>query len=147
MHESKATAVPFYLLQVRAFQCSARCCEDRSSSQVVVQSCLQDCMSPVVEAESRIKEEVQQLQVLVSYPGTMQKIDNGLWGGNWYWSWRNVFIFRYLIAIFFFFCYLLTIILHVANWLALGLGMRLEYGYSTYMCMCIRFCASPMKMV
>ena len=65
MHESKATAVPFYLLQVRAFQCSARCCEDQSSSQVVVQSCLQDCMRPVVEAESRIKEEVQQLQVLL----------------------------------------------------------------------------------
>lgn len=86
MRESKATAVPFYLLQVRAFQCSARCCEDQSSSQVVVQSCLQDCMRPVVEAESRMKEEVQQLQVLVclvSYPGTMQKIENGLWGENW----------------------------------------------------------------
>ena len=65
MRESKVTAAPFYLLQVRAFQCSARCCEDQSSSQVVVQSCLQDCMRPVVEAESRIKEEVQQLQVLL----------------------------------------------------------------------------------
>ena len=60
---------------------------------MVVQSCLQDCMRPVMEAESRMKEEVQQIQVyinLVLLPDTIQKIEKGLWGQD---SSRNVIVF------------------------------------------------------
>lgn len=50
-------------------------------------------MRPVMEAESRMKEEVQQIQVyinLVLLPDTIQKIEKGLWGQD---SSRNVIVF------------------------------------------------------
>lgn len=50
-------------MQVQAFQCSAKCCQDQHSSQEVIQRCLSGCMQPVLEAEQKLKSEVEQLQV------------------------------------------------------------------------------------
>ena len=52
-----------YCSQVEAFRCSARCCEDRVSSQDVVQRCLANCMQPVMDSEKTLQSELQQLQV------------------------------------------------------------------------------------
>ena len=60
-----------YLPQVRAFKCSAKCCEDQYSSQQVIQSCLKTCMTPVAETEGRLKQEVEQLQVSEKSSGTV----------------------------------------------------------------------------
>lgn len=48
---------------MQAFQCSAKCCQDQHSSQEVIQRCLSGCMQPVLEAEQKLKSEVEQLQV------------------------------------------------------------------------------------
>lgn len=49
--------------QVKAFLCSAKCCEDKNSSQSVLQGCMQNCMAPVRQAEETIKMELNQFQV------------------------------------------------------------------------------------
>ncbi|XP_064382436.1 protein FAM136A-like [Halichondria panicea] len=49
-------------LQVKAFLCSAKCCEDKTSSQSVLQGCMQHCMEPVRQAEETIKSEINQIQ-------------------------------------------------------------------------------------
>lgn len=51
--------------QVEAFQCSAKCCQDRNSPQEVIQGCLANCMQPVLDAEKRLQAEIEQLQVSV----------------------------------------------------------------------------------
>uniref|UniRef100_A0A1X7UWJ5 Protein FAM136A n=1 Tax=Amphimedon queenslandica TaxID=400682 RepID=A0A1X7UWJ5_AMPQE len=49
-------------IQVNAFQCCAKCCQDRSVSHMILQNCLQNCMRPVSELEERIKQEVDSIQ-------------------------------------------------------------------------------------
>ena len=51
------------MLQVEAFQCSSKCCQDKHSSQEVVQNCLSGCMQPVLNAEKSLHAEIEQLQV------------------------------------------------------------------------------------
>ena len=65
-----------------AFRCSAKCCEDRNSSQEVVQRCLASCMQPVMDAESKLQGEVQHLQVHIG------KINMGTADNKYYYSTR-----------------------------------------------------------
>jgi hypothetical protein len=49
-------------IQVKAFQCCAKCSEDKMSSQATLQNCLQNCMRPVAESEDKIKQEIENFQ-------------------------------------------------------------------------------------
>jgi hypothetical protein len=49
-------------MQRQAFLCSAKCCEDQQCSQEILQKCLHSCMRPMMEAEQKLKAEVEQFQ-------------------------------------------------------------------------------------
>lgn len=50
-------------LQVKAFQCSSECCKDQAGSHESLQRCMENCMKPVVDAQEKTGNEVNQLQV------------------------------------------------------------------------------------
>lgn len=49
-------------LQLRAFRCSADCCEDKDTPHSSLQRCLEHCVGPVVEAERKLQGEINQIQ-------------------------------------------------------------------------------------
>lgn len=49
-------------MQVEAFKCSAKCCEDKVSSTEVVQRCVAGCHKNSSEVEEKLKYEVNHIQ-------------------------------------------------------------------------------------
>ncbi len=43
-------------IQVKAYLCLAKCCENKTSSQSVLQGCIENCMGPVRQADEIINK-------------------------------------------------------------------------------------------
>ncbi|KAL7670242.1 hypothetical protein ACOME3_005181 [Neoechinorhynchus agilis] len=49
-------------VKAKVFRCSAKCCEDRSRSNIDVQSCIDSCARPLEEIDAHLQSQLAQLQ-------------------------------------------------------------------------------------
>ncbi|XP_072042356.1 protein FAM136A-like [Amphiura filiformis] len=49
----------FRKMQIKMYQCSAKCCENQQSSMEAVQSCVQNCQRPVASAQEYMQKELE----------------------------------------------------------------------------------------